>query len=234
MSEMIFKERNLCMNEVTRRISLDLSRDNNVHISFASQYDLKSRVILITILDDGAPYKIDKVTSIVVNVLRPDGKSMGYAGYLTEDGLIKYTLGSWALSVVGTTIFSVSFYDADKRKLTTSPFTIDVAPSIYVGTNVSSVEDAQSAFDNMMSELSGVKAAEELRVAAEYARENNELSRSRSETVRRLEEETRSQNEETRIANESLRCQVTNNMIIAINNLLEIQQQYISSEETDE
>lgn len=221
------------MNEVTRRISLDLSRNNNVHISFASQYDLKSRVILITILDDGAPYKIDKVTSIVVNVLRPDGKSMGYAGYLTEDGLIKYTLGSWALSVVGTTIFSVSFYDADKRKLTTSPFTIDVAPSIYVGTNVSSVEDAQSAFDNMMSELSGVKAAEELRVAAESAREENEYYRTHEEDMRRYEESKRMQNEMERINNESLRYEVTNVLLNALDNLLDLQEKYLISEEAD-
>lgn len=221
------------MNEVTRRITLDLSRNNNVHISFASQYDLKSRVILITILDDGAPYKIDKVTSIVVNVLRPDGKSMGYAGYLTEDGLIKYTLGSWALSVVGTTIFSVSFYDADKRKLTTSPFTIDVAPSIYVGTNVSSVEDAQSAFDNMMSELSGVKAAEELRVAAESAREENEYYRTHEEDMRRYEESKRMQNEMERINNESLRYEVTNVLLNALDNLLDLQEKYLISEEAD-
>ena len=221
------------MNEVTRRITLDLSRNNNVHISFASQYDLKSRVILITILDDGAPYKIDNVTSIVVNVLRPDGKSMGYAGYLTEDGLIKYTLGSWALSVVGTTIFSVSFYDADKRKLTTSPFTIDVAPSIYVGTNVSSVEDAQSAFDNMMSELSGVKAAEELRVAAESAREENEYYRTHEEDMRRYEESKRMQNEMERINNESLRYEVTNVLLNALDNLLDLQEKYLISEEAD-
>lgn len=222
------------MNEITRRISLDLSRNNNVKISFMGQQDTKSRIILITILDDGVPYKVENVTSVVVNVLRPDGQSLGFAAEVTEDGLIKYVPNSWALGIAGVTRFSITFHDASKRRITTSPFTIDVAQGLYFGANINSSDEKQTAFENMMSELSGVKVAEEERVAAESERETNELNRIRSESVRRLEEKTRSQNEETRIANESLRCQVTDNLITAVNNLLEIQQQYISSEGTDE
>ena len=213
---------------------MDLSRNNNVHISFAGQQDAKSRIILITILDDGVPYKVENVMSVVVNVLRPDGQSLGFAGEVTEDGLIKYVPGSWALGIAGKTKFSISFYDADRRKLTTSPFTIDVAPAFYLGGSINNIDEHPTAFDNMMSELSGVKAAEELRVAAESAREENELCRIESEEMREFEEQRRKQNEETRIANESLRCQVTDSLITAVNNLLIIQEKYISSEETDE
>lgn len=241
------------MKYVTRRIALDLSRRNNTRIAFASQADYRSREFIISLCDDGMPYYVDKGTTAIVNVKRPDGVGMSYFGEVTGDGCIRYVVGSWALEIPGDAKFSVSLYDGDKRRLTSSHFVISIDEALYIGNGMVEGDETHNAFTEMMSSYASfieqevhrqdaecerinnesIRAdfehdratAEGERVDAEIARDNAELSRIESEAQR-------VRNEQVRMINEAARLEVTQNLKTALSNLIALQDIYIERGET--
>lgn len=225
------------MKNIERKISLDFSRKSKTNISFSNQSDFNSRVFLITLYDDGVLYKPDITDIAYVNVLRSDGTNAAFSGEITSDGLIKYTAGAWALGVAGITSFSVSIRDSGNRKLTSSPFTVDIAPGLYLGEDVNSNDTLPSVFEDMMMELAEVKLAESGREDNEKKRVNSEIiriahekERTNNETERIGNEEERMTNENMRVINEDLRSKITAAIIEGVDNLLSIQNKYISGE----
>ena len=225
------------MKNIERKISLDFSIKSKTNISFSNQSDFNSRVFLITLFDDGVLYKPDLTDTAYVNVLRSDGTNSAFSAEITSNGLVKYTAGSWALGVAGITSFSVSIRDSGNRKLTSSPFTIDIAPGLYLGEDVNSNENLPSVFEDMMMEIAGVKLAESERIAAEDKRNNSEIiriahekERTNNEKERIGNEEERMTNENMRVLNEDLRAKITSAIIEGVDNLLSIQNKFISGE----
>ncbi len=153
----IKKEKN--MNEVVRRISLDLSRRSNTSLIFSSQLDMNSRVFLITLFDDGKRYYVEGSMTASVNVSRSDGTSAAFVADITDDGCVRYTAGSWALGIAGLTKFSVSLYEGEDKKLTSSCFTVDIAEGLYLGNDLSLNYNEKNTFQSMMNEVSAQKAA---------------------------------------------------------------------------
>lgn len=229
-----FKKKGKNMNDVVRRISLDLSRKNNVNIPFSSQYDAKARVFIISVLDNGVPYKVEKACKAIINILRSDGKNAAYYTEIMDDGLVRYRMNAWALAVAGVTKFSLSICDGSGKKITTAPFTVDISPGLYYGEDINGNVDNQSTFDNMMTELARLNEYELSRAEAEKQREANEQNRRQSEEERDSQEILRIQNEETRISNESARLQVTNQLLSSVDNLLAIQEIYMNMGEINE
>ncbi len=236
------------MKEVTRRIALDLTRKNNTRVSFASQADFGSREFIISLLDDGVPYPVDKSLTATVNVCRPDGTSTAYMAEITDDGCVRYVAGLWALRIPGDTRFSVSLYDGDDRKLTTSYFTVNVEAGLHLGTDILEGDATHTAFTDMMNTVAHFKGEEIKRDAAERERINNEgirtafeLERAGNERDRQAAEKTRdnreldrmmaesvrADNEALRIKNENARLEVTATLKSALYNLLTLQQIYI-------
>ncbi len=161
------------MNEIVRKISLDLSRKSNINLIFSSQTDMNSRVFLISLFDDGRPYLISSETSAAVNVKRSDGSSGAFIAEITEDGRVKYTAGSWALGVAGLTNFSVSLYNGNAQKLTSSSFTVDIAPGLYLGLEVGEDNEEQNIYDSMMNKFSeSIAKAEKAQKSAEKGAED--------------------------------------------------------------
>ena len=234
------------MKEVTRRIELDLSRKNNTRVFFASEADFGSREFIITLLDDGVPYHVDKSLTATVNVCRSDGTSTAYMVEITDDGCIRYVAGLWALKVPGDTRISVSIYDGDEKKLTTSFFTVCVEEGLYLGADILEGDDTHTAFTDMMNSVAHFKEEEIKRDAAERERINNEsirveseLNRAGEESKRTVAESARVDNEnarvaaeEQRVANENARLEVTDILRVALANLILLQEQYIAKGET--
>ncbi len=161
------------MNEIVRRISLDLSRKSNISLIFSSQTDMNSRVFLISLFDDGRPYFITSETSVAVNVKRSDGTSAAFIADVTEDGIVKYTAGSWALGVAGLTNFSVSLYNGNAQKLTSSSFTVDIAPGLYLGLEVGEDDEEQNVYDSMLNKFAeAIAEAEKAQKSAEKGAED--------------------------------------------------------------
>ncbi len=232
------------MIKVTRRITLDFQRKSNVRLVYASQSDMISRVLVIKLLDDGAPclFRGGSGYKVAINVLRPDGRSAAFSAKITGIGEITYQMTSWPLGVAGDVQLCVAIYGPDAYRLTTPPFTVHVAPGLYLGNEIKEDTESQTAFANMMSELAGAELAEEKREANELQRKENESARKRAESSRAAEESsrnsaelTRSNNEEERVYNENMRNQnetnrinVTNAMLEGLENLIALQETYIA------
>ncbi len=240
------------MKKVERHISLDLQRKNNTRVVFASQSDLNSRVLIISLFDDGESYPVFPGTGVTaaINVLRPDGKNNSFSAELLASGEIRYQITSWPLGMAGDAQFCVALYDESGARLTSAPFTVYVAAGLFLGSNIEEDNENQTAFANMMASLANIKSNDEIREANESIRKSNETSRKTAENTRNSQEggrvnaekvrvsnedarksnETqRVKNEEARIANESVRCQITDAFLAGLDNLLLIQEAYINS-----
>ncbi len=201
------------MNDVIRRISLDLSRKSNVSLIFSSQMDMNSRVFLIKLFDDGRPYRVPSGVTAAINVLRSNGTCSAFIAEVTADGCVKYTAGSWALGLPGITRFSVSLYDGSDKKLTSSAFSVDIAPGLYLGEDINEDDSAQTAFQNMMVSLAQVRVDELARISAESKRAENEEKRETSEN--------------TRVENEENRIELISEMNSALDGLIRMQESHI-------
>lgn len=184
------------MTNITKNITVDLSRKSNARVVFARQNDRGSRTLNITLTDGGAPYFVPTGTVVAVNVLRPDGANASFRAARTNDGGVTYTLGLWTLTHEGTARCSVSLYGENDRKLTSSDFYIDILDAVYkdsdfiadvdesiMTTLFSSVATLEEKHDREVSEL---EEKIELSATNLGMRLNNESSRL-SASIKQLE-----------------------------------------------
>lgn len=239
------------MKSVTRKLTLDFQRKNTARVVFASQADLNSRVLVISLYDDGVPYTVFPGTGIsaAINVRRPDGTSSSFPADITGMGEVTYTITSWPLGVKGEAQFCVALYDQDGSRLTTAPFTVYVAEGLYLGSEVEEDTENQTAFANMMAEFAAWEKIEQTRNSSEITRSKNESTRENNEKIRITNESSRNNAESVRnsnekyrqdresargeaeairVANEKTRCQVTEAMLTGLDNLLALQEAYIN------
>ena len=87
----------------------------------------------------------------------------------------------------------------------------------------------ENAEDERNSAESSRAGRENARVSAENQRASKENSRNSAELTRQINEDNRALNEAVRVANEALRAQVTEAMIEGLDNLLAIQEAYLSA-----
>ena len=238
------------MQKVTRQISLDLQRKNNVRVIYATQSDMNCRVIVIHLYNDGEVYEVHPYSAVVaaINVMRPDGKSSSFPATITGMGEVTYEMTSWPVGIAGDVKMSLSLYAGNGDRISSDPFTVHVADGLYLGSQVEEDEENQTAFANMMAQLAELNLQDQVRENNEKTRNDNEFERKRAETardgkensrisaenaretqeaIRYNNESERVQNEDTRIANEALRCQVTDALIEGLDNLLAIQEAYL-------
>ena len=193
------------MKKIIRKISLDLSRRSSVRITFATETDMNAREFLISLYDSGVFYNVDKTCAAAINVRRPDGQSASFLADITDEGLISYTASLWVFAVVGEVELSVSLYYGGDTKITSNRFTVDVAPSLYLGEDIDTSSEEYSLLGELMSEISEIKEVENERVAAETGRALSELSRENNESAREFAESQRSEAEKYRDISEEYR-----------------------------
>lgn len=119
---------------VTQEISLDLARENAFKTIIAKQYDQGSRLLKVTILNQGEPMVVDSGSSVYLNVKRPDGQGATYDGTtdakieVQSDGTILVPLTSWMLNVAGKVVADLTIASGSSQ-LSTLNFTILVESS---------------------------------------------------------------------------------------------------------
>lgn len=171
------------MQKVTRNITVDLSRRSNVRIVFATQNDLNSRRLLITLTDDGKPYAASKSLTATVNFKCADQSQWSYLATVLDDGKLEYTISPNVLAVSGQTQATVSLFDGAQNKLTSSPFVIDVAATLYPESELS--DEAQLSYVNeMIGRFAYFQSQENTRQENENVRQENEGTRQQNETQR--------------------------------------------------
>lgn len=238
------------MQKIVKRISLDFQRRSNTRVVYATQSDLNYRVVVISLYNDGVIYPIHPYSGEIaaINVLRPDGRSSSFPATVTGVGEVTYEMTSWPVGIAGEVHMSVSLYTANGDRLSTAPFTVQVAEGLYLGSEIEEDEENQTAFANMMAKLADVNLRDELREAGEKLRKSNEEARElkeaerenaeaqrnsaererdANESERAARELVRDSSEQERISNEEMRCRVTDSIIEGLDNLLAIQEAYI-------
>lgn len=131
------------MIEIIKELSIEVSKPNVFQAVVAKQYDMNTRFIKATFVDNGDKIYIDPsaTVKVVINALRPDGEAHGFDGVVNEDGTVTVPLHSWMLEQVGTVICDISVIDTetdDNKKLTTTSFTLVVEQAAYGGEDVTS------------------------------------------------------------------------------------------------
>ena len=195
------------MQKIVRYISLDFQRRCNARVVYATQSDLNYRVVVITLYNDGVIYPIHPYSGEIaaINVLRPDGRSSSFPATVTGVGEVTYEMTSWPVGIAGDVQMSLSLYTANGDRLSTAPFTVQVAEGLYLGSQIEEDEENQTAFANMMAKLADVNLRDELREAGERVRKSNEEARELNETRRQNAEGQRNSAEEERDAREQER-----------------------------
>ena len=129
------------MANVTREITVDVSRLNTFQAIIAKQGDYLSRNLKITLADNGTVIEADTGSIATLNVLRSDKTSNGFIGTVNEDGTVTVPLTAWMLALDGVLKCSLSVVLADQTRLTTTSFVINVEVVEYTGEGIEEDEN---------------------------------------------------------------------------------------------
>ena len=170
------------MKEISRKITVDLSRRGGTRPTFAVQNDKGTRNLRISLTDDGSPYRIGVGTATALNYKRPDGV-VGALTATVDDGDVCVTLLPPVIGVIGNTACSVSLFDSDGNKLTSSEFSLDVSEEIYSGEALDASPE-YTLLDGVFSRIAEFEVCEAERAAAELERERAENERALADVER--------------------------------------------------
>ncbi len=171
------------MLEIYKKITVDLSRKSNVRLIFARQNDVGSRNLMITLTDGGSVYVPDKDSSATLNFKRSDDVRGAVAASIMRNGDVLVEVPALALGAVGETVCSVSLFDPEKNKLTSSDFILDVCEEFYSGEALDDEPD-YTLLQSVFAEMAKYAGEESKRAEAEAKRKANEAERDEAEKRR--------------------------------------------------
>ena len=177
------------MTEVFKSLTVDLSRKSGSRPVFAVENDTGSRKLKIRITDDGSPYKLDEGTVAIMNYKRADEVSGASLAENCGDR-VEVTLTPAILGAKGMAVCSISLFDEQKNKLTSSEFCLDVSEELYSGEELDGAPE-YGLLEDVLSRLSDIESEEMDRSHAETARTEAELSREEAEKAREEAERIR-------------------------------------------
>lgn len=150
------------MNPSTTALTLNLQLPNIATVSWAVQGDLLSRVITATLVDGSTAWNPQAGYHGVVRYHKPDGTSGVYD--VDEDGnvavtwtgnIATITVAHQALTVAGTVLMQLEFYDSNDARVSTFGWANNVQPSA-----VTDNEFLSSDYYNILSlQIAGVLGA---------------------------------------------------------------------------
>lgn len=138
------------MNYSNYRISLDI-HDISSQVSLNAKKGDTSRKILITLMENGLPYRISSECSAVFTAKKPDGNIL-YNACTIEDCTIIYALTPQTTSVDGKIECEIRLYGADNALITSPRFTIVVDATVYNDGDVVESTSEASALTALVSE----------------------------------------------------------------------------------
>lgn len=127
------------MPEVTKRICLDVAKNNRAETIFAKQHDYNSRFITATICNNGERIVVQPSAQVVFNVRREDDSAKAFLGTVNANGTVTVPLTSWALELGGIISCSISVVE-NEQKLTTTSFAINIEDVEYSGEDIAEDE----------------------------------------------------------------------------------------------
>lgn len=170
------------MREISRKITVDLARRGSARSVFAVRNDKGARNLSISLTDDGAPYQITEGTVAVLNYRRPDDLC-GALAATVENNAVQVELHPIVIAEVGITACSVSLYDEQGNKLTSSEFALDVSEDLYEGAAIDANPE-YTLLDGLMKQVSEITIEENERALAESERAEAEERRQAAEAER--------------------------------------------------
>ena len=131
------------MIEIIKELEIEVSKPNVFQAVVAKQYDMNTRFLKVTFVDNKEKISINNsdTVSVTINALRPDGQSKGFDGTINDDGTVTVPLHSWMLELVGTVVCDISAIDTkegNSKKLTTTSFTLFVEQAAWGGEGMTS------------------------------------------------------------------------------------------------
>lgn len=129
------------MIEIIKELNIEVSKPNMFQAIVAKQYDMNTRFIKATLVDNGDKISIPKsdTTMVIINAQRTDGLSKGFDGVINEDGTVTVPLHSWMLELEGLVKCDISVIDTtadNNKKLTTTSFDLLVEKAAYGGDGI--------------------------------------------------------------------------------------------------
>ena len=152
---------------VTHELTLDLTRRLPVAPISTVQGDSNTRLLKLTLLENGANWVVPEGVTASVGYKKPDGTKGWYdtlpdgqAACVIEKNLVAATLAPQMLTVSGNVTAAVVFMDADLNRIATFPFCIQVLADPAAGETVSNdyydystMEDINAQFASLEAEL---------------------------------------------------------------------------------
>ena len=135
------------MNPVTTALTLNLQLPNIAAVAWAVQGDMGSRQIRATLVDGGSSWTPQAGYHGVIRYFKPDGTTGVYD--VDEGGTTAVTwsgniatikIAQQALTVAGTVIMQLEFYDSNDARVSTFGWAMNVQPSAVTDTEFLSTD----------------------------------------------------------------------------------------------
>ena len=135
------------MNHATTAITLNMQLPNIAAVAWAVQGDQLSRELRCTLVDGSTPWNPQAGYHAVVRYFKPDGTNGVYD--VDEDGnpavtwtgnVAMVTLAQQAMTVAGTVIMQLEFYDSNDARVTAFGWAMNVQPSAVTDTEFLSTD----------------------------------------------------------------------------------------------
>ena len=129
------------MAQITKSLSLDVSRQNRRRAILAKQFDNGSRFLNIQLNNEGEPITVAKNSVVLINATRADGARESFVGGVNDDGSVTVPITYWMLEMPGKVMCDVSVISEQESKLSTLGFAIEVEQANGMGDDIADTED---------------------------------------------------------------------------------------------
>lgn len=141
------------MAQITKDLIIDVAKKNLRQAIVAKQNDINSRFLRVTLCNEGDKIEVPSNATVLINAERADGESNAFSGTVNADGTATVPITAWMLKLDDVVKCSISIFDTDDEKLTSTSFSIDVEASEYDGDEVTE-DDNCDILTNLISDCS--------------------------------------------------------------------------------
>lgn len=176
------------MNASVYRFSLDVHEAHANVCLDVKRGDTKSRLLLITLSEDGVPYHISPECYAVFTAEKPDGNKVFNSCTIKGDQ-ISYVLTPQTVAVEGKLDCEIKLYGADDKLITSPGFDIIVRPTVFNEGDVIESDHEILALTHLISEATTVitEGKEVIKVIEGIIEEEKELNENIKDLVDDLE-----------------------------------------------
>lgn len=135
------------------KISLDI-QDHGSHVSLKAKKGDTGRILKITLVDGGKPYKITSECLAVFTAKKADG-TLIYNGCSIIDNAIFYVFTEQTALSVGTSNCEIKLYGSDEKLLTSASFTLIIEDTVLNESDLLSMNEV-TALTKLVSDANTI------------------------------------------------------------------------------